>query len=187
MPHDPIEEALLANGGALLAEVARDESSTPIPLAGEPQSFPAKLLPGALGEFAESLSAHTETPRELAALMSMAVTSASVAGRYQVEIREGYAEPLNLFVAAALESGNRKTAVVGAARRPLIDFEREQQELMAPERRIAISERKTLEARIEKLRKEVANEECGDAKARLRELEQSLIEIPEFRDPPGYR
>jgi hypothetical protein len=162
------------------AEVVRDEWSPPIPLAYEAQRFPPKLLPGALGEFAESLSGHTETPRELAALMCLAATSASVAGRCHVEIHKDYFEPLNLFVAVALESGNRKTAVVNAARQPLIDYEREEQERIAPERRRAISERKTLEARIEKLRKDVINKPDDDAMAQLLACDQSLVEIPEI-------
>ena len=44
--------------------------------------------------------------------------------------------------------GNRKTAVVNAARQPLVDFEREEQDRVAPQRRNAISERKTHEAQI---------------------------------------
>ncbi len=180
MQHDAIENALIANNGALLAEVTRNEWSAPIPLASEAQPFPPKLLPGALGEFAESLSAHTETPRELAALMCLAVTSASIAGQVEIEVREGYTEPLNLFVAAVLESGTRKTAVVTAAGQPLVDFEREEMERIAPERRKAISERKTMEARIEKLRKEIVNDANNDVSAKLSASEESLIEIPEF-------
>jgi len=163
-----------------MPEVAPDAGdwSTPIPFASEAEPFPSKLLPGALGEFAESLSVHTETPRELAALMCLAVTSASVAGRCEIEVREGYIEPLNLFVAAALESGNRKTAVLNAARQPLVDFEREEQERIAPERRAALSEQKTLEARIDKLRKEVVNDPNDDAKEQLRELSSRLSRSP---------
>ncbi len=162
------------------ADAAFPEWATPIPLAGESHPCPSNLLPGPLGEFVESLSAHTETPRELAALMCLAVTSTSVAGRCEIAVREGYIEPLNLFVAVALESGTRKTAVVNAARQPLIDCEREEQDRVAPVRRNAISERKTHEAQIEKLRKEVINDPNNDAKAQLHDLEQSLLEIPEF-------
>src|SRR5208282_3332777 len=118
------EAADILRGAEARADAAPVEWTTPIPLTGEPHPCPPNLLPGALGEFAESLSAHTETPRELAALMCLAVTSASVAGRCEIAVREGYAEPLNLFVAVALESGTRKTAVVSAARQPLIEFER---------------------------------------------------------------
>lgn len=107
MPPNTIEQALIANDGALLAEVTRDEWSTPIPLASEAQRLPGGLLPGALGDFVESLSAHTETPRELAGLMCLAVTSASVAGRCEIGVREGYDEPLNLFVAVGLAARGR--------------------------------------------------------------------------------
>jgi hypothetical protein len=174
------EAANILRGAEARADAAPYEWTTPIPLTGEPQLCPPNLLPGALGEFVESLSAHTETPRELAALMCLAVASASVAGRCEIEVSEGYTEPLNLFVAVALESGARKTAVVSAARQPLIEFEREEQERVAPERRHAISERKTQEAQIERLRKVVVSDPNDDVVAQLRELEQSLSEIPEF-------
>ncbi len=180
MRHDAIERALLDKEGALLAEATREGWGAPIPLASEAKRLPAGLLPGALGEFVESLSAHTETPRELAALMCLAVTSASVAGRCEVEIHDDYTESLNLFLAVALESGNRKTAVVNAACKPLVDFEREEQERIAPQRRKALSERKTMEARIEKLRKEIANGSNDDAREELSALEESLIDVPEF-------
>jgi hypothetical protein len=174
------EAAAILRGAEARADAVPIEWSAPIPLSGEPQPCPPSLLPGALGEFAESLSAHTETPRELAGLMCLAVTSASVAGRCEILVREGYAEPLNLFVAVALESGTRKTAVVNAARQPLIEFEREEQERVSPERRNAISDRKTHEAQIDRLRKQVVNDPNDDAKAQLHGLEQALIEIPEF-------
>ena len=170
----------ILRGPPARAEVVRDQWSAPISLAGQPQPFPPDLFPAALGEFVEALAGHTETPRELAALMCLAVTSASVAGRCRVEVHEGYSEPLNIFVAAALESGNRKTAVVSAARQPLIDFEREEQERIEPQRREAISERKTLEAQIEKHRKDAVSGANEDAKAKLRTCEQSLVEIPEL-------
>src|SRR5258708_40245440 len=95
------DEAVNILRGAEAQIDAAPEWTPPIPLAGEPQPCPPNLLPGALGEFVESLSAHTETPRELAALMCLAVTSASVAGRYEIEVCDGYTEPLNLFVAVA--------------------------------------------------------------------------------------
>lgn len=161
-------------------EVDREQWPLPIPFASDPQRFPSSLLPGALGEFSEALAAHTETPRELPALITLGVTSASVAGRCEVQVHEGYGEPLNLFVAPALESGNRKTAVVSAARQPLSDFEREERERIWPERQRAISEAKTVEARIEKLRKDLVNKPDPNAQAELDLCEQSLIEVPEF-------
>jgi hypothetical protein len=183
MRHDEMtdEAAAILRGAEARADAGTIEWNTPIPLSGEPQPCPPSLLPGALGKFAESLSAHTETPRELAGLVCLAVTSAGVAGRCEIVVREGYSEPLNLFVAAALESGIRKSAVVNAARQPLIEFEREEQERVAPERRNAISERKTQEAQIDRLRKQVVTDPNDEAKAQLRGLEQSLIEIPELR------
>ena len=186
-----IQRALMANDGALLGEIsdgpqtkelASSAPSWPDPVpfqAATPPPFPRDLLPGAVGAFASALSGHTETPPEMAVLMCLAVASTSVAGRCEVEVDSGYTEPLNLFIAAALESGNRKTAVLTAAREPLVDFEREERERLGPEQKSALSANKTTVAAIERLRKQAGAAE-PEVQAQLQQLEDSMIAVPDL-------
>jgi putative DNA primase/helicase len=71
---------------------------------------------------------------------------------------------------------------VGRSRvvQPLIEYEREERDRIAPERVNAVRERKTNEAQIERLRKQVVSDSDEGAKTQLLALEQSLTEIQEF-------
>jgi putative DNA primase/helicase len=84
-------------------------------------------------------------------------------------------EPTNIYVCPALESGNRKTAVLSALTAPLYELERKLQAEYEPQVRPIQSERKTRLAQIEKLRKAA---EPGDNQAILQIL-QMESELPE--------
>src|SRR5260370_32178127 len=98
----------------------------------------------------------TETPVELAALLGIAVAAASIAKKVVVCPEDGYMEPVNIYAAAAMESGNRKSAVLNLVASPFVDWEYSEVQRLAPEVERIGSERRTLEARIESLRKKVA-------------------------------
>jgi len=57
-------------------------------------------------------------------MLTLSVIAACCAKKVVVSMREGYVEPMNLFTATALPSGNRKTAVFSAVVKPLEDHER---------------------------------------------------------------
>jgi hypothetical protein len=111
-----------------------------------------KTLPSWAGDFATALSVATETPPELAVAMVLSASATAVARKFRVMIKDGYFEPCNLWLAAALEPGNRKSAVQGAATAPLVKWERQQKAAMADEITKATSAYKTAEARANKLR-----------------------------------
>jgi hypothetical protein len=143
-------------------------------------AFPRDALPGWLGEHAEAVSLATETPLELAALLDLAAIATCCAKRFVVSPQQGYVEPLNIFVAPAMESGNRKTAVLTESTRALIDWERERAAEMAPEIARIASQRKTQEKRIEKLRLLAASPkyEMNMFQPEIEKLEASLPIVP---------
>ncbi len=153
-----------------------------IPLASRTTDpLSVDCLPGWLGEMAQALAESTETPFEMSALLAMAVASACVAAKADVSPEPGYTEPLNLYTCPAMESGNRKTAVFNCLVAPLTEWERLESERVAPERQRILSERKTKEGRIERLRKKAASQESQSAAIReIQELENSLPEVPPF-------
>jgi hypothetical protein len=146
-------------------------------------AIPTNCLPEWLGEMALAVSESTETPFEMAALLALAAASSCVASRADVSPEHGYTEPLNLYVCPAMESGNRKTAVFNRIMAPIVDWERIEVERMEPERRRILSKRRTMEGRIEYLRKKAARDQDQAAMIReIQELEQQLPELlPLFR------
>ncbi len=104
-------------------------------------TIPADLLPGFLGDMASATARATETPMELAAMLGLAVAAASVAKKVIVCPEPGYIEPVNIYTAVAMESGNRKTAVLNAMTRPFIDWEMSEAHRLKPEISRIASER----------------------------------------------
>jgi hypothetical protein len=82
-----------------------------------------------------------------------------------------------------MESGNRKTAVFHRLVAPLAEWERMEVERTEPERKRRLSERRTIEGRIEYLRKKAAS--AVDPRALIQELHQLENELPEVPPAPG--
>jgi hypothetical protein len=87
--------------------------------------FPVDCLPEPLRRWVLETAEATQTPVDLAALLSLAICAGAAARRVQIRADRGWFEPINLYTLCLLEPGNRKSAVFSAANRPLEDLERE--------------------------------------------------------------
>jgi hypothetical protein len=155
--------------------VVSDAWAEPIPFGSfNPDDISPQCFPAWLGEMVSAVALNTETPVALAGLLSLSVTGSCVSGKAEVWPEQGYREPLNLFTCPAMESGTRKTGAMTALSLPLIEWEREAAKLIAPERKRATSERRTLEVRIEKLRGKAAD----DLAAVMREIQELEARLP---------
>lgn len=92
--------------------------------------FPVEVLPSWLGDYVSSLSESTQVDAGFVGQMCLAVVSTAAGGRVVVEVVPDWREPVNLYLVSALESGNRKSAVVAHSNRPLLACERQTAELM---------------------------------------------------------
>jgi hypothetical protein len=135
------------------------------------------LLPGWAGAFARELAADTETPPELASGMVLATAATAVARAVRLCVRSGYFEPLNLWVAAALTPGNRKSRVQRAAAAPLLAWEADQARELEPEIKRAKSEVATIQERVKRLRTQAAKGD-GAAADEAAELEADMPLVP---------
>lgn len=89
------------------------------------EDFPVDVLPQWLGDWVNSISKETQTPADLAAMLSLSVIACAVAKKFKIHIRGSWMEPLNLMIAVALPPGERKSAIFSEAIKPLNAFERE--------------------------------------------------------------
>ena len=161
----------------------RDDLEPLVPLdVQDLPEFDPYVLPDWAGRFASALAAHTETSPNLAVATVLGVCSAAVTPRMEVMIRPGYTEPCNLWIVAALPSGNRKSAVLSAATRPLADWEREEGARLAPRITEATSRRQSMEARVREIRKRAAkaadHDTASSLAAEAARLEASMPSVP---------
>lgn len=147
--------------------------------------FPVDELPPPLAAWVRAEAEATQTPPDLAALLALGVCGAGLAGKFRVMVRPGWSEPLNLFAVVALLPGDRKSAVFAAATAPVVAFEREEQDRMAPVLAELASEHRLLEKRLkateEKAAKATEPEKFERLRDEARELAKQLAahEVPE--------
>lgn len=154
----------------------------PIPLESAPLPpwpDPLRIFPDPIGEFVAGLSESTETPPELATLMTLAALATACRGRYWVKVHEGYREPLGLFVVGTAPPGSRKTAIVVDVTAALASWERQQRAELAETIKRTASEHATLSARIGKLRQQAAGTDGPEFKQRMGEIADLEAELPE--------
>jgi hypothetical protein len=67
--------------------------------------FPVAALPRALADFVAAEAEATQTPPDLAAMLCLSTCSASVSKKVEVQVRDQWLEPVNLFTVTVLEPG----------------------------------------------------------------------------------
>jgi hypothetical protein len=143
--------------------------------------LPDDVFPSWLNAMVNAVAAHTETPRELPGMLGLAVLGAACQKSFVVQPEAGYTEPLNIWTIVALEPGNRKTSVMQAMTRPLMEKEREQCETAKAQIMRIESERETIRARVQVLRGNAAKEDfehSEDMRKEIQRLEAMMPELP---------
>jgi hypothetical protein len=142
-------------------------------------AFPMEVLPASLAEFSAAVAESRQVPPDLPALVTLGIVSAAAAGRFQVRVKDDYFEPLNIFVAPTLPSGERKSATFRDCTAPLTEFELELQRRAIPTIGAARERRKLEEARLEHLRRQAAKaKDPTELYAQAQALAAQLTEVP---------
>jgi len=189
MPHPDILE--MSNGAPMLRLVASAEEylgeAWPelIPFGSEPlPPFPVSALPDWLARYVSAEAVATATPPDLAAMIGLSCLAVALAGKVRAEIREGWAEPVNLFTITALPPGNRKSAVFTDMTAPILAYERAEAERMRDTVAEAATNYEILKRRAEAARNDAAREKDGDTRAALKaEAIELAQEIERTRVP----
>jgi len=135
-------------------------------------------LPAWLAEWVAAEATATQTPADLAAMLSLSICGAGLAGKYKANVRDRWWETLNIFTVTALPSGDRKSAVFRDALAPVLEFEQAEQIRLAPIIAELQSEHRTLEAALKNLKGKAAKETNSDDKQHLRhEVKQAAREL----------
>jgi hypothetical protein len=143
--------------------------------------WPDDIFQGSVRDFVKALSESTETPPELAAMMTMSVISAAAQSKCCVMVKPDYFEPVNIWACAALAPGNRKTAILKEVAAPLHKWEKAKREEMESEIKRAQADDATMRERIRHLRTQASKArgaEFEQLKAEIADIEANLPEIP---------
>ena len=140
--------------------------------APPPPPFKAEWLPGLFEKYAAALAEFNQVPVDLPALLLLGAVNAASLGLYTV--RAAWEEPMQLFICVAMNPSERKSPVFSAVRRPIDEYESEENRRRAP----LIANRRTERALAERSLKKAMDK--GERKDALR-LTQELNALPEIQ------
>jgi hypothetical protein len=143
--------------GSSVAFVTDFGPLVPLPVGVEPPPFPVEALPHWLACWVNAQAEALQCPPDLPAVLALAVVALASAGKRRVRVSEGHYEPLNIYAAVALPSGEKKSPAFRAALEPVRDWEAEERRRVGPERDLAVARKRTLERCLERAQRRAAD------------------------------
>ncbi|TIH12453.1 DUF3987 domain-containing protein [Marinifilum sp. JC120] len=161
-------------------------NKAPVPLGPKfPPSLSSISLPSVLADYSYELSESLQVPYEMVLCNLFGVLSTAAQRRFQIQVKEGYHESLNLYLLSPLPPGERKSAVTQAARRPLTKWENDQEKVIGPLAQEVRSKRLTLERAIDHRRNMAAKAKNSESRnSLLQEIRELEDELPELLSIP---
>ena len=129
----------------------------------------------------EALSTATQTPPEMAGVLSLGVLAMTAQSRYTVQGTQGWLEPLCLYAVAVAPPGERKSAVIGALTRPAIEYEAERRTAEAAD----VAQSKARASALEKAHQATENK-FANGKAALDDVLNAAEEAEQARSELVY-
>lgn len=159
----------------------------PIPFDSiETPDFPTEELPGPLAVFVTYLAESTQTPEEMAGILSLGVLATAFQAKYEAEITPDWREPLCLYPVAVAPPGERKSAVISALTKPIYEYEAQQRELEAAEIEQNRTERDLLERALAEAKKKAVSKP-GSYDSGRDEALALAAQLAEFKDKHPFR
>lgn len=140
--------------------------------------FPIASFPKIIRNYVEAVAEHTQTPIDMSAVSVMCVVSTAIQGKFEIEGKEDYTETSNIYCIVIAQPGERKSAVQKTTTKPLIDFEKEENERRKPIIAKQESELKIIRSKIKKLEESGKIEEIEkieELQIKLQELEKVQV------------
>jgi replicative DNA helicase len=146
--------------------------------------FPVEALPPAIADFVRAESEATQTPPDLAGMLSLAAFAAAASKAVVVHVKDGYTEPTNLYVGVVLPPGERKSKVQRDVIEAMLAWERAAADAAAEKIRHAVQRFKISEKRLEAAEARAARatgrdeRERAELEARQAADDHDAIKIP---------
>ena len=174
-------------GGAATPEGPQFAWEPPVPFDTiEAPGFPVETLPGPLGSFVECLAESTQTPEEMAGVLSLGILATAYQSKYTVQVTPDWREPLCLYPVAVAPPGERKSAVISALTKPVYEYEAERREAEAAEIAQNQTERVLLEKALASAQTNAVKKKESMEAGRIEALDLAA-QLAEFKDKHPFR
>ena len=144
--------------------------------------FPVDALPDVFRDYGKALSESLQTPIDMAGCTVLSIIATSIQGKYKIEMKSGWSEPLNTYVLIIAPPSDRKSAVQHACTEPINNYEDDYNK-----RNAALVESSRMQWRILQRRQKAIEAQISKGKADQTEMERISREIADFRETKPLR
>lgn len=126
---DRLQEEGDRHGANTRVQAPRNDSNEvewdkPVPFdRTELPAFPIKAMPKSLIEYLRSLSNSLQVTADMVCCNTLGILAACCQGKYKVEIKPDWQEPLNLYILNIAQPSERKSAAISTQTKPMIAYE----------------------------------------------------------------
>ena len=139
--------------------------------------FPADALPRDIGEYVKAVAESTQTPVDMAGTAALAAIAVCTQGKYKIQGKADWIEPLNGYFIVINPPSERKSAVEHSIVKPLDAYE-EQYNI----RCAGAVEASKMRRRILEKRQKAIEDQVAKGKADAEELDKIAQEITDFEE-----
>ena len=183
---EAVRKALSAERTALARNDFQNASASalePLPFGRyDVALFPVNALPGDIGDYVRAVAETTQTPVDMAGTAVLALMAACLQGKYVIQGKPNWTEPLNLFTDIIAEPSERKSAVLRAMVRPLDEYE-----VRYNIENAAAVESSRMRKNILEKRKKMLEDKIVKGEGEMSELEELAREIADFEEERPLR
>ena len=140
-------------------------------------SFPVDALPDDIADYVNAVAESTQTPVDMAGTAALAAIAVCIQGKYRIQGKADWIEPLNGYFLVINPPSERKSAVESSIVRPL-DLYEEQYNI----RNAGLVEASKMRKNILEKRRKAIEDAVSKGKADMSELDQVAQEIADFEE-----
>lgn len=142
--------------------------------------FPINEFPDYIRDFIIQVSESLQVSVDMPAVSFLGILAICVQGKYIVNIKEDWYEPLNLFCTIIAPPAERKSAVLTLLTKPLIKFEEDENKRLLPLKRKYLMEKEALEnAKNKYIKERYSNKESS---INIDEVMKKIDELKEVKE-----
>ena len=146
--------------------------------------FPIEALPPILQEYTRAISESLQVSEDMVAVSILGVVSLCIAGKFYIQPKTDWVEPLNLYVLITARPSERKTPVLKEVSASVYEYVKEENERRKPLYNKYQTQKKILESKINNLTVKAAkaskNEKNSVSMFDIFEAQQELADLEEI-------
>ena len=139
--------------------------------------FPTDALPKDIAEYVKAVAESTQTPVDMAGTVALSILSVCLQGKYRVQGKADWLEPLNTYALVIATPSERKSAVLNMMLRPVNSYETQYNQ-----RNAAAMENSRMKRRILERRQKNIEDLVAKGKANEDDMADIAAKIAEFQE-----